>query len=161
MLAACAAADDDRPRVEGEACYLAAESVMEAWEAHVGPVPARCREVLATYAIDVADDATLKKRCSGVAPRPGKRLLGCAKYGARVIVIDENCDATSRVDVAVHEWTHALDACVGRTPKDRDPRNDHADPLLWGTDDPGGLRGGGVDSVVGLARAHSAIGPCL
>lgn len=158
-LAGCAvsAVDDPRPRVDGAACYLAAEVVVEAWEAHVGPVSDDCRERLATYTIDVTP--TVVEDCEMLSPGPGKRLVGCVAPRERAIYIEEDADMGARVDIAVHEWTHALDACIGRTAWE--DVQEHADPILWGQGDGGALMNGGIDSVVGLARTNAAIGPCL
>ena len=40
------AADDPRPVVEGQACYLSAADVEAAWETHIGEVSDECRALV-------------------------------------------------------------------------------------------------------------------
>lgn len=141
--------DDDRPRVDGEACYLVADLVVQAWEAYVGPLSPRCRAYLDSYAVAMMPRPEVEHECGGDG--------GCAVYRERAVYVWEGADEGLAVNIAAHEWTHVLGQCTGV-----DTGNTHENRTLWG--DWGGtvkLREGyDTSSVVGWAQAHASVGPC-
>ncbi len=143
LLAACAHVDD-RPRIASGACLAAAEDVEMAWRELVGDVPAACVALERTVPLTLTYAAL---PCATTAATDG-----CYMPDGRIL-IDATLSERQLVELAVHEWTHALAHCVtGKT------QADHAPASVWG-EYPGKRDGEG--SVLELAERTSALGPCL
>lgn len=144
LLVGCAlgSADDPREVVEGGACLLAVDPTIDAWEALVGPIPARCDEWLDGY--EVLEVTAGEMPSCDWTPVDGEKLAGCTYSHPRVIYILDDLSDDQRATIAVHEWTHALSACV------YGDGASHTNATLWG---PSG--------VVEMAAENAYLGPCL
>lgn len=144
LLAACA--NDDQPSptetVITGACNRSFRAVLEAWELEFGRVPEPCAFLDAEYPVQVvtADELPCDR-----APA-GAELVGCLHDG--VIYLLRGRSELELIDSSVHEWIHALAACVDGTPDELHVRGE-----LW--------IDYGPDTIEAQALASVEIGKCL
>jgi hypothetical protein len=152
VVAGCAegTADAHEGRVSRGACYAALEPTLAAWttvlDEHVRP---ECMALLKTYRIELVAQADMPCDLPGtnVSARGNRNVNGCTKESRKTIYLLDGMNDADTVDVAVHEWVHAIAGC-----ENGDPDKNHVDPELWDADWSG---------VLGLGRASSPLGPCL
>lgn len=140
----CAPAPDEPPVIT-MACVRSFATTLAEWERFAAErVPEQCRFLDADYDVQVVDE--LPPQC-GTAP-PGMVVAECTLPRSKVIYILSALDDVARVDLSVHEWIHALSACVYG-----DPDQTHARSGLWGDSRP--------DPVELRAQAAAVLGECL
>lgn len=136
-------AREHKPRVEA-ACIAAFDSVLIAWERMRGPVPAECVDLPSVYTVTLSDEMPGCERDPG---QPGK-LVGCTFVNERQIYLRAGRTQVGTVDIAIHEWLHALDGCAARHVDIF-----HDDEELWSDF--------GVNTIEQAAIFESSLGECL
>lgn len=157
-VAGCAVGDVEsmRPQNTPRACYASFEVAVEGWEAFMGPLPAECLHLDEVYTIELSSGPMPCK-----ASDPG-RVIGCTEYDPHRITLRAGLGEEKTVNIAVHEWMHALSACAGVS---ADDNAHHADERIWGEDphtmsfDLSGLLD--PQSARAYALGASGVGPCL
>lgn len=132
MLVGCAADDvvdprESQPRVE-QACMAAFDATLQAYEASQGDVPEECNDLPSSFTIHYVDTFPKGCRLDKDAP-PDHVLWGCTYAERGDIYIKRGLSETDTIDIAAHEWVHAIDYCVTGF-KDFE----HDREGLWGND---------------------------
>lgn len=124
------------------ACVRSFVPTLEAWEARLGRVPQRCAYLDREYDVIVSDAIP----CGPALPN-GLLLVGCTRAQHRAIYVLAGRSPVQQLDTSVHEWVHALAACVTGNADD-----DHARTELW--------EGYGADAVEPQGIAAAQVGEC-
>jgi hypothetical protein len=153
LMYACAVSGVDpapRNHAEAFACYEAFDAAREGWELFVGPVPKRCQYLDTSYRIEIMSDP----HCP---PPEGENQVAIACHNTlHWIRIQAGMSEERTVEASIHEWFHALEACVNG-----DPDNHHSDPNVFGEDRGRVPHEGGDETAQRYAISVAPVGPCL
>lgn len=145
LLTSCVDEPDPDEPVVTMACVRSFADVLAEWNVYATErVPAKCEHLDSDYDVQLVGAEEMPPQCADDGP--GTQVVGCTV--GHVIYLLQGRDQIATVDTSVHEWVHALSACVYG-----DPDVDHNRSGLWEKYKP--------DSVETRAQAAAVTGECL